>query len=102
MAGCGALSEVSRHLSTRQGSGAAIDYDGRNVWLLIHILVDQDPKMRKEAGLGYKPQGSVIRVLLPPSRPCLPKTLQPPQTVPPAGDQVFKPETLTFASTWLP
>lgn len=58
MAGCGALSEVSRHLSTRQGSGAAIDYDGRNVCLLIHILVDQDPKMRKEAGLGYKPQGS--------------------------------------------
>lgn len=69
---------VSRHLSTY---GAAHDYGGRNVWLFIHILADQDPKMGKEASLAYKLQGSDFRELLPPSRPCLPKALQSPQTV---------------------
>lgn len=74
----GTLSAVSRHLSTY---GAAHDYGGRNAWLFIHILEDQDPKMGKEASLAYKLQGSAFRELLPPSRPCLPKALQSPKTV---------------------
>lgn len=74
----GTQSGVSKHLST-YGSGATHDYNGRNAWLFIHILADQDPKMGKEASLAYKLQGSAFRELLPPSRLCLLKTPQLPQ-----------------------